>query len=489
MNSSEGSVRSPSRGSDKSKRRPPTWDGSPPTDFAITTINVPDRLDVQEVRAREEEDEYQRRSWLSLDRYTVSLWFRRLLTLAVIGGLGWLGWQALVPIAAEFRPDRIAARLSAAVGVPVTIADRSFTVTPSPRMVLRGVDLGGQVRAEEVALQMSWDELVRAAKAGQFAFGEAVVGPMTLNAEQARALVRLGPRLANAAGFTVSTVRFSSVEFPDFSLLPHQYRATIGRSAAGAPNAVDVVQASGDGRMQIRFSAADDDTIAFELDAEQWRAPVGPGVAWTSVSATGRLLPTAVVVDSYTASAPFGVFQGALVAATDTAWSAAATARTVSLDLETAMLRLAGSRPDDANAPRSPLLGTATVDLIGSGHGPSLADAMFVARLSGPASVRFATLNGINLGLAATQGGAAATGGGITRFTELVAQIDMREGGVVLRDITGRAGAMATRGQISVAPDLALDGAVRVDLGAERVQAPITLRVSGSAVAPRFGRR
>jgi hypothetical protein len=47
---------------------------------------------------------------------------------------------------------------------------------------------------------------------------------------------------------------------------------------------------------------------------------------------------------------------------------------------------------------------------------------------------------------------------------------------------------MATRGQVAVAPDLKLSGAVRVDLGAERVQAPITLRVSGTAVAPRFGR-
>jgi hypothetical protein len=151
------------------------------------------------------------------------------------------------------------------------------------------------------------------------------------------------------------------------------------------------------------------------------------------------------------------------------------------------MRSLSGTAADDASAPKSPLLGTATVTFLGGGHGPSLSDALFGARLMGPVSVRFATLNGINLGLAATQGGAAATGGGLTRFTELSALVDAGDGGVVVRDISGRAGAMSTRGQVNVAPDLKLSGSVRVDLGAERVQAPITLRVSGTATAPRFG--
>jgi hypothetical protein len=183
------------------------------------------------------------------------------------------------------------------------------------------------------------------------------------------------------------------------------------------------------------------------------------------------------------------VAQGALVAAADVNWSIAATAKSVGVDLESVMRHVAGARPDDAAAPKSPLLGTASVSLIGGGHGPSLADALFVARLAGPVSVRWATLNGINLGLAATQGGAAESSGGITRFTELNALADVSHGSVLLTDIAGRAGAMAARGRVAVAPDLKLDGAVRVDLGTERVQAPITLRVGGTAVAPRFGRR
>jgi hypothetical protein len=45
---------------------------------------------------------------------------------------------------------------------------------------------------------------------------------------------------------------------------------------------------------------------------------------------------------------------------------------------------------------------------------------------------------------------------------------------------------MAARGDFTVAPDLALAGGVRVELGGQRVQAPINLRIRGSVLAPRF---
>lgn len=485
MNRSANSAHSHS---EKSKRRPPTWDGSPATDFAITTINVPDRLDLQEVRAREEDDEDTRRSRFSVDRYTVNTFLRRTLLIGVVGGLGWLAWAAVEPVLHGLGKDAIAARLTSAAGVPVTIADRSFAVWPRPRMVLKGVDVGGQFKADEVALQMNWTEVLAGAKVGRWVFGEALVSPMQMSAQQAAALVSIGPRLANSAGATVSTLRFSSVEFPEFSLLPHRYQVTLRRGPGGAQLPVEVTQASGAGSMKLLAAPGEDGMVTFELEAENWRAPVGPGVVWSNVSAVGWALPNTLVVDSYTASSAIAVAQGALVAAADNNWSVAATAKSVGVDLESVMRHMSGARPDDSAAPKSPLLGTASVTLIGGGHGPSLADALFVARLGGPVSVRWATLNGINLGLAATQGGAAESSGGITRFTELNAVADVSNGSVLLTDISGRAGAMAARGRVVVAPDLKLDGSVRVDLGTERVQAPITLRVGGTAIAPRFGR-
>ncbi len=102
--------------------------------------------------------------------------------------------------------------------------------------------------------------------------------------------------------------------------------------------------------------------------------------------------------------------------------------------------------------------------------------------------MRWGTLNGINLGFAATQGGASTGfGGGVTRFTDLSAQVDAGTKGIRLRDISGKSGAMMTRGEIAVGDDLALSGALRVELGATQIRTPLTILVKGTALAPRFG--
>jgi hypothetical protein len=117
------------------------------------------------------------------------------------------------------------------------------------------------------------------------------------------------------------------------------------------------------------------------------------------------------------------------------------------------------------------------------GRGATLDDAIGRGAIAGPFTVRWATLNGINLGLAAAQG---ATASGTTRFTEFDGVMGATSNGVRFEDTGGRAGAMAARGDFTVSPDLALAGGVRVELGGQRVQAPINLRIRGSILAPRF---
>ncbi len=99
--------------------------------------------------------------------------------------------------------------------------------------------------------------------------------------------------------------------------------------------------------------------------------------------------------------------------------------------------------------------------------------------------MRWATLNGINLGLAATQG---ATASGTTRFTEFEGALVASASGVRFEDVGGRAGALAARADFTVANDQSLTGGVRVELGGQSVQAPINLRIRGTALDPRFGK-
>src|SRR6266446_6140596 len=96
----------------------------PSTDFAITSVNVPDRLDQREVDDRKLQDEasfYARRRWRSAFR----IWSRRLLPylmlLAVLGLAGsWLAEQreamAAGPVSCRPAPERPAASGRAAAG-------------------------------------------------------------------------------------------------------------------------------------------------------------------------------------------------------------------------------------------------------------------------------------------------------------------------------------------------------------------------------------
>jgi hypothetical protein len=85
----------------------------------------------------------------------------------------------------------------------------------------------------------------------------------------------------------------------------------------------------------------------------------------------------------------------------------------------------------------------------------TLDEAVKQAILAGPFQVRWAALNGINLGLAATQG---ATASGTTRFTEFDGLLGASSAGIRFEETGGRAGALAARGDFTIAPDHAVAG-------------------------------
>src|SRR5512137_2924125 len=170
----------------------PEWDATEATRFAITTVNVPDRLDLQEERDRAEMEEYaeERR------RVNLRTWMKRLLVVAVVAVFGAVLYGMLKPLRDDTSPARIAERLSAAFKRPVAVAETSFQVTPTPRLVMRGVDVGGEFKADEVSLLINWKDLWSALRGGQWVWGEATVAPMTMTAAQALSAVKALPPAA-----------------------------------------------------------------------------------------------------------------------------------------------------------------------------------------------------------------------------------------------------------------------------------------------------
>jgi hypothetical protein len=477
-------------------RRSPQWEGAPLTDFVITTVNVPDRLDMQEVRAREEEDDEPSRPARSMrmDSYTLGLWFRRLLVLAVLGGLAFFGWQSLKPVYDELAAPRIAERLTQALGQRVIVGESEIEFASTPRLSLRNIDLAGQLLVDEVILNFSWDEAMRAVRSRSWAWGEAQVPSLDLTHVQVQSLIDALPGLTAGLPPSVSLLRLASVGFPDYPLLSGRYEVTLRRADDGRFGPIVVESLAADaGTMRMRLMPrAGDGPVGFQLEAAGWRAPVGPAVAWTDLIATGYFGPHYLVVEKYAGSGFFGVTQGALAAAHDAEWALTGTAQAININLEAVFRHLRGPTPAGAledTSVRAPLTGLATMDLRLAGRAATLQEAVDRAALAGPIEVRYAQLNGINLGLAATQGiGGSGAGGGLTRFTELDAMLVAAGDRVTFSDIKGRAGALATRGEIVANDDLTLSGAVRVELGTARIVAPILLQVRGTALAPQFGR-
>jgi hypothetical protein len=353
-------------------------------------------------------------------------------------------------------------------------------------LIVRGID-AVQFKADEVSLLINWKDLWGAIRGGSWVWSEATVAPMNVSPAQAAAMLRALPAGASELPSKISTIRFESVSVSDSRLFPDRYEGLLRRGTDGKFGPLVLRQLDSDAKMQLSFRpgklADGRSTIEFRLDADRWMPPVGPRVRWNDVQAHGHVYDNIIEVSNYSLAGFFGVTSGILYAASDVEWVITGLAGAANIDIESVLQSLRPGTQNGEAAPPASFQGTATMKLHVVGRGATLDDAISRGAIAGPFTVRWATLNGINLGLAAAQG---ATASGTTRFTEFDGMMAATSNGVRFEDTGGRAGAMAARGDFTVAPDLALAGGVRVELGGQRVQAPINLRIRGSILAPSF---
>lgn len=460
------------------------WDPTEASSFAITTVNVPDRLDLQEERDRAEMEEY-----TAHRRQAVfQAWMKRLLVVAVVIVFGGVVYGILKPVRDQASASRVGERLTDAFKVPVKVAETEIRLLPSPRLVLRGVDVGGEFGAEQVALLINWKDLWLALNGGQWVWGEATVAPTAMSAAQAIAAVRRVPGGTAGLPQTISTIRFESIQVSGSRLFPARYEAAMRRGDDGRFGPLVLKElASDDSSMQLQFrpSTGDPGAIDFTLEAQRWAVPVGPRTRWSNVRASGNLRGNVLEVSSYALTGFFGITTGTVFVAGDVEWVVTGTADAGKVDVETVLDSLRGQKQGSSEGRPAAMQGTAALNLVMLGRGATPEDAIVHSAVAGPFTVRFAVLNGINLGLAATQGVAAS---GVTRFTEFGGTVVASANGVRFEETGGRAGAMVARSNFTVAPDASIAGVVRVELGGQRIQAPMTLRISGTAFQPRFGR-
>ncbi len=466
----------------------------PSTDFAITSVNVGDRLDQRELDDRKQQDElYTRRGWGSGLRF----WWRRLVPYAVLAGVLALAGNWLSDQRETLAAGRIAQRLSAALHVPVQVQDSRFRTTPAPGLVLTGVDLGGQVRLDEVTLEFTAPNLWQAVMSGHRRWGDIVIAPLIVSFDQANQLLTWMTALDRVVPDSVTKVRLAQLRFAANGLLRDRYEATTRRDPSGQFSSVLLRRLDTPGSMQLRVTPdRAGGPISFQCDAADWQPPFAPHTAWSVIVANGHISANAIELDKFTIGSAFGAVEGHLAVHRQehggAGWSADGQISSVGIDVPTILQQITKpgqpvSEPDP-NA-TTPLAGTASIEGILSGTGASAEEALGRLVAVGEIKVRNAALNGINLGYAASRPSSVSPSeAASTRFTRLEASFAAGSSGVLLRNIHGVAGALSTRGDVTVTPELALDGLLHVNLGGTRVQAPLRIHVRGTVARPQYGR-
>jgi hypothetical protein len=464
----------------------------PNTDFVITTVNVPDRLDQREVDDRKQEDEvaaeYRRGS-------NVRVWLRRLtpylvLLAALFAGGTWLSSQR-----ETLTAGRISQRLSSALHVQVRIQDSHVRTTPAPALVLSGIDLGTRLHLDEVDLEFTAPSLWKAVVSGQRRWGDVVISSTALSLDQAKMVLTWISALDQAVPPSVTKVRFKELTFVGSRLLPDHYEASTRRETNGKFTSMILHRTDMPGAMQILFTP-DPATgiVAFQCDAADWQPPFVPKTTWTEFVASGHFSDGGLDVDKFSLGSAFGGLEGTLsVHRRDhgtPAWLASGQVSSVGVDVATLIQQIAThATPTEETRNQNPSIsGTAAVEAALVGGADTMEGALGDLAADGKMTVRGAALNGVNLGFAASRPNTTGAGnGGLTRFSDFSAQFIAGSRGMTLRQIHGLAGAMSTHGEMTITPDLGLSGLLHVDLGGARIQAPLRMRVHGSLDHPLYG--
>ncbi len=467
----------------------------PSTDFAITSVNVPDRLDMLELQGRAHQDPPARaRRHL---RRRARVWVLRVVALAVVGIGGWEIAQTLDAARADLSPSAIAARLTRTLGVPVQIADSRLRLSPTPHLELDDVRVGDQVAFPAISLQVQVRNLGQLLIERRLEWGAGEIAPLSLTPEQARFLLGLLPRLRAALPADVGALRCAALALP--GAIPGDAAPWVmvaARNSGGGFDGVTLTQASRTGAfLQLAFSPSPQsaageppDTISFRLDGTRTALPTAPGFGFDRVRGQGTVTRDRIALDSLMINDRRGDLDARAVVQRDaTGWALRGTVESGQVDVAAMLGGAAGSDPGDGGAP--PLLaGSASVSGQLAGRGDTVAGAFADASFVGRVSMRDGTLNGVDLGYAATHPGGIQGSGGSTPFRSGTASLEIGRGGLALRDIRLRAGALAVVGEVTIADKRRLSGSLFADLiDSMRAQAPVRVTVRGTLTQPAFG--
>jgi hypothetical protein len=464
-------------------------DVPPATDFAITTVNVPDRLDLRDMDDRKQvEDDSRLRGF---DPTVLRTWLPRITLIAILVIVAVVLWQVFDAWRYSLSAEPLSNRLSASLGVPVKVEGSNLSVSPSPRLVIGKLTINNDVVLNHVEIYVTTRRIVQAFHGSGLKWAEMSIGQTPISVEQGHDLLQLLPKLDGALPRGVGMVRFTDLEFPDQPWLKGAWLVDMERGAAGFAKILASQSASG-GSIQADIIPVSPETISFQILAQHWLLPFGLRMPAEAASAEGKVSFAQLDLDRFSVSGPFGEIHGSFTGTSDNGWKVSGPVQSDGLDVDALLRQVAPikrAEGSDAEVGAPMAQGMASFNGRIEGKGDTLQDAVASSLVTAQVNVRSALLNGINLGFIAMNPGANPdASGGSTRFASMDATFVAGGSKFVVKDIKARAGALLALGEIDVADNNEISGVLHVDLGTTRVLAPIRVRVHGSLSQPKFGR-
>ena len=466
----------------------------PSTDFAITTVNVPDRLDLRDIH--DGGPPTVARSKRTLSDLLMDSWLPRLILAAIVLGLIFLVWVTVRFWMQSLSAESISQRLTATLRVPVRVDSSSLSLFPSPRLQFNGIHIDKSIRFEQGAIHLSPALLARAWQKGGERWADLSLDGVHLTLDQAEELLQLTPALAKGLSNSVGSIHVQGIDILDHPWLTGHWTALVEHDGVGFRD-INVRQDMDKSWIQSRLRAVQPDLFEFDLQGTHWHLPAFPSLDAEFETARGTLSYSSVHFDQFSLGGSFGEMHGSFEARDDGShWVTQGDVVSDSLDTGglVKQVLLAHAAPpvagaESAEEPVALFEGAASLRAKIHGLGANFMQAAQSSTLSGQIEVRTATLNGVNLGYLATHPDVNMEGnGGVTRFPHVSANVFVSSEQCEIQSIFAKAGALTASGSFSVHSDLALQGQLHVDLGTSRVLAPIRLQVNGSLGHPHFGK-
>jgi hypothetical protein len=359
--------------------------------------------------------------------------------------------------------------LAQRLGVPAKVFNVRYALLPSPRLTLERVSIGKLEDIKIESIVVDAGPLALLAVPVEIEHAEAVAVRVP---EDALALVPAWTRAApGAPGFSVRRLKLRSVKVGLRAL----DLAAFDVEAAFAHDGRLERAVLSDGRLRVAL-APKNGSLAVQLDARNWQAPLGPALVFDELRAAGVLGPK---------EARFTAIEGRLGPGTVKATARASWASGIRVEGDFSL----------AGCDLAQLLGVFTRDFTASGtlnaNGAyqleaGKLDELFAApRVEASFTVERGVLNNVDIVRAVQSPSREGLRGGRTQFNDLAGTLQLANNTYSYRDLRLASGPMSASGSVEIAPNGELSGRISAQVGSKSlVVARGTLTVGGNLKTP-----